>query len=200
MSKRNWPKLGRRTGRGALWLIAGLLLTSGILRLATETGPALAREVEARRVETTMLAPAAIACEEPADITQVLQTLAAQRETLDKREAALMDRIAALALAEQEITRNLAALESAETELRKTLSLADEAAETDLSRMTSVYENMKPKEASALFEEMAPEFAAGFLGRMRPDAAAAVMAGLSPQTAYAISVYLAGRNADVPTE
>ena len=90
--------------------------------------------------------------------------------------------------------------EAAEAKLASTLALADNAAENDLARMTSVYENMKPKEAAALFEEMSPDFAAGFLGRMRPDAAAAIMAGLSAPTAYTVSVVLAGRNASAPTE
>ena len=80
------------------------------------------------------------------------------------------------------------------------LAVAEKAAEGDLSRLTSVYEAMKPKDAAALFEAMEPEFAAGFLGRMRPDAAAGIMTGLSPETAYMISVVLAGRNARAPTE
>ncbi len=189
-----------RAGRGALWLIAGLLLASGILRFANGAGPAIARELEHLVDPATVTADTGIACETPQDIATVLDALAEQRATLDAREDAIADRIATLNLAEQEIRENLAALEAAEAELRATLALADQAAEGDLARLTAVYENMKPKEAAALFEEMVPEFAAGFLGRMRPDAAAAVMAGLSPETAYTISVVLAGRNANVPTE
>ncbi|MEP4475030.1 MAG: hypothetical protein ABJ024_08265, partial [Lentilitoribacter sp.] len=78
------------------------------------------------------------------------------------------------------------------------MALANTAAEDDLVRLTAVYENMKPKDASALFEQMEPGFAAGFLGRMRADAAAGILSGLSPQVAYSISVILAGRNADIP--
>ncbi|MDJ0825796.1 MAG: hypothetical protein QNJ16_09865 [Rhodobacter sp.] len=200
MSIFSWPGLGRQAGRGALWVIAGLLLLSGVLRFTSSTGPALAREVESLQSAKPDTAPVAVICEAPEDIAKVLDALGAQRKRLDERESALLDRVAALNLAESEIARNLAALEAAQSELEATLAIADQAAEGDLTRLTSVYENMKPKEAAALFEEMAPDFAAGFLGRMRPDAAAAVMAGLSPQTAYSISVFLAGRNADVPTE
>lgn len=189
----------RRPGRGALLLIAGLLLASGLLRLATGPGPALARGIGDFRASDTPTGTIA-ACTTPEEIGPVLKALKAQRETLDAREAALADRVAALNLAETEITRNLAALEAAEERLAATLSLADSAAETDIERLTSVYENMKPKEAAALFEEMEPAFSAGFLGRMRPEAAAAIMAGLTPQTAYTISVVLAGRNANVPTK
>lgn len=106
----------------------------------------------------------------------------------------------ALDLADHAIEEKIAALETAERALSATLALADGASESDLGRLTSVYENMKPKDAAALFETMDPAFAAGFLARMRPETAAGIMAGLSPQVAYKISVILAGRNAAVPTE
>jgi flagellar motility protein MotE (MotC chaperone) len=94
----------------------------------------------------------------------------------------------------------MTALKEAETSLTATMALASSAAEDDLTQLTAVYENMKPKEAAQVFAAMDPKFAAGFLGRMRTDAAAAIMAGLEPDTAYAISVLLAGRNAAAPTE
>ena len=103
-------------------------------------------------------------------------------------------------IAEEEIARQMKALEEAEASLKSTLSIADDAAESDVARLTAVYEQMKPEEAAALFSEMDPQFAAGFLGRMRPDAAAAVMAGLDPADAYSISVILAGRNARAPRQ
>ena len=196
MSKSRLPT---RTGRSALWVIAGLLLASGAIRIASGMGPAVAREVAAISHAET---PADVVhdCEAPDDIAGVLIALKDRKSTLQAREDALEERLVALAVAEKEIERNLAALEAAEAKLASTLALADNAAENDLARMTSVYENMKPKEAAALFEEMSPDFAAGFLGRMRPDAAAAIMAGLSAPTAYTVSVVLAGRNASAPTE
>lgn len=188
-----------RPARGALWIIAAMLLASGVLRIATGTGPALAREVGAL-MEGTADHPESTECEPSEDIKKVLAALGNRETDLERREAAFADRIAALNLAEQEIEKNLIALQTAEQELSQTIALADTAAEDDLARLTSVYENMKPKEAAALFEEMAPDFSAGFLGRMRPDAAAAIMAGLNAPTAYSISVILAGRNANVPTQ
>ena len=188
-----------KPARGALWIIAALLLSSGVIRISTGTGPALAREVEAL-IDNTPEPAESLKCETSESIAKVLEALGTRKDSLDRREAAFADRVAALSLAEQEIQKNLIALEAAETELSQTLALADTAAEDDLARLTAVYENMKPKEAAALFEEMAPDFAAGFLGRMRPDSAAAIMAGLKAPTAYTISVMLAGRNANVPTE
>ena len=87
-----------------------------------------------------------------------------------------------------------------QTALADTISVADSAAEEDLSQLTAVYENMKPADAAALFETMEPDFSAGFVGRMRPEVAAAIMALLAPETAYAISAILAGRNANAPTQ
>ena len=190
----------RRTGKSALWLIAALLLGSGAIRIASDTGPAIAREVADLGHSAVLPAEMTKECGFSDSVPEVLAALKNRDKALKSREDALEERLVALALAEEEIARNLTALQEAETRLASTLALADNAAENDLARLTSVYENMKPKEAAALFEEMSPEFAAGFLGRMRPDAAAAVMAGLQAPTAYTISVVLAGRNANAPTE
>ncbi len=110
----------------------------------------------------------------------------------------MLDRREALELADRKIDTKLAQLEAAEISLRKTMVMADTAAESDVDRLVKVYETMKPKQAAALFEEMNPDFAAGFLSRMHPGPAAGIMAGLSPQAAHTISVVLAGRNAGAP--
>lgn len=192
-------KKRHRPGRGALWLIAILLFSSGALRISNGAGVAMARGVDDLLVaEAGMGDPAT--CQPPDDIAAILAALNVRENALKQKEAALADRLSALALAEGEITRNITALEAAETRLSATLAIADQATEGDLDRLTAVYESMKPKDAAALFQEMSPDFAAGFLGRMRSDAAAAVMAGLDPQTAYTISVMLAGRNANAPTK
>jgi len=106
--------------------------------------------------------------------------------------------MAALSLADQAINKRMAELQVAEDSLKKTLSIADGAAEKDLARLTAVYEAMRPADAANLFQTMAPEFAAGFLGRMRPETAAAVLAGMKADKAYTISVLIAGRNATAP--
>lgn len=185
--------------RAALFVIAGLLAASGLVRIGAGTGQALAREFE--ELTAVNSAPAAPAeCPAPPELGALLAALEARETRIVAAEEALADRMQALALAERKIEENLAALTEAEAALADTMAYADRAAEDDLTRLTSVYEAMKPKEAAALFETMEPDFAAGFLGRMRPDAAAAIFAGLSPEMAYTISVVLAGRNANAPTE
>ncbi len=202
------------TGRGSVLVIAMLLLSSATLRLATSANTALAQgsplpttampatpshpddavQPEADMVQQTPRAAMAGRDE----IAGLIKALTMRETLLATREKQLEMRMQALSVADAEIEKRIAALTETEAALRATLSLADEASENDLLRLTSVYESMKPKDAAALFEEMEPNFAAGFIGRMRPDVAAEVMAGLSPQVAYSISVILAGRNATVP--
>jgi flagellar motility protein MotE (MotC chaperone) len=182
--------------RSVLWILALFLASSGALRVGSEAGLAFAN---AAPEDDHAGGPSqALSCPEPP--LALAEALRAREETVSTSEAALDERLAALALTETAVAGRLAALEAAETRLRDTLALADGAAEDDLTRLTSVYETMKPKDAAKLFEAMTPDFAAGFLGRMRPDAAAAVMSGMSAETGYAVSVILAGRNADVPKE
>ncbi|WWR46826.1 hypothetical protein RZ517_01190 [Roseovarius sp. S88] len=181
-------------------MITVLLIGSALLRLSDGTGQAFARDPEVIETVTSNSSGEVPMCPAPDDLKNMLTALNHREDGLVERETALRDRMHALDIAEEHVTEKLAQLESAEQSLRETIALADTAAETDLDRLTRVYETMKPKQAAALFEEMDPNFAAGFLGRMRPDAAAAILAGLTPEAAHLFSVVLAGRNANVPRQ
>lgn len=186
---------GRRSGRGALFLISMLLGLSGIVRLGSGAVHALTKSEAPEHADgETML------CETDGGALAMLNELRARENRLTRREEMVADRDQALKVAKAEIDEKLAALVAAEEKLAATLTLADEAADADVARLVAVYEKMKPKDAASLFGEMDPDFAAGFLARMKPDSAAQVMAGLEPKTAYTISVLLAGRNAAAPKE
>ncbi|WP_323782451.1 MotE family protein [Leisingera sp.] len=202
-------KAAKKTRRfrrsGTLMMLALLLMGSAAVRLALEAGPAIAREVASLQdpggeVQPHKGQPQRDSMPTSAELQTMLAAFKEREQVLATREAEIQDRMKALEIADQAIDRKLAALEQAEENLRATLALADGATEADVTRLTSVYEQMKPKEAAALFEEMDPAFAAGFLARMQPEAAAGIMAGLSPEAAYTISVVLAGRNGAVPKE
>lgn len=184
----------RRPGRGTLFVVAMLFAMSGALRLGSGVGAALAGS-DTSPAEDPVADPAV--CKNPAALSEAL-TLREDRLTV--REAALEDRLAALALADDAITKRMAEMQAMEDELRATLAMADQAAEKDVAGLTAVYQAMKPKDAAALFETMSPEFAAGFLGRLPPDSAAAILSAMSPEAAYGISVIVAGRNVGAPTE
>lgn len=180
----------RRMGRGALVILALILASSGALRVGSGVGAALANS----EGEDTAAAP--LNC--PVPPAALAAALVGREEFVSQQELKLEERMAALALADQAISKRLAELQGAEEALKNTLTIADGAAEKDLAKLTAVYEAMRPADAAALFQTMAPEFAAGFLGRMRPEIAAAVLAGMNPGKAYSISVLIAGRNATAP--
>lgn len=183
----------RRAGQGALFIVAMLFASSGALRLGSGIGAALAKSDEEAAAE----APVPATCEMPSALSEAL-TL--REDRIAAQEAALQDRLAALALAEAAISTRMEEMKAVEDELKATLALADGAAEEDIQKLTAVYQAMKPKDAAALFETMSPEFAAGFLGRMSPESAAAILSGMSSEAAYGISVIVAGRNAGAPTD
>ncbi len=194
-------KVKLKKSRGTIAVIAILFLSSAGIRIVSSAEAVVAEAQNTLNPET----PTDAAVEEVAppsreELEGILQAFQVREERVRDQELQLERRMHALQVADEQITKKLAELRKAEEELRATLALASTAAEDDLSRLTTVYENMKPKVAAALFQEMAPEFAAGFLGRMRPDSAAAVMAGMTPETAYSVSAILAGRNANVPKE
>ena len=184
---------------GALALIAMLMIVSAAIRVAFDAGPALAKEFTPEQVEDDRVDNNQKTSME-ADLQQLLVKLQQRERMLIEQEERLADRERALEIAGDAIDAKLEELQAAEAALGATLSLAETASEGDLTRLTEVYEKMKPKEAAAMFEEMEPMFAAGFLARMNPDAAAGIMAGLTPKVAYTLSVVLAGRNATVPTK
>jgi len=178
-------------------VIAGLLLASALARIGDAQ---IAAPADPGGAEEAADAPDADACTPDPAIADLLAELQARETTLAERAAQIAERMQALRLTEELAAARLAELEAAEAALARTLTLAEEAAEQDVLRLTAVYENMKPKNAAELFSRMAPGFAAGFLGHMRPEAAAAILSGLEPDLAYAISATLAGRNAAAPSE
>lgn len=177
--------------------IVVLLLGSAMIRVGLGADAALAVDATDDMMEPMTAEMSCGPDDTPAALIAALQAREARITTREEQFAARMQ---ALNVAEVEIQEKLEALAAAETSLAALLTIADSAAEDDLSRLTEVYENMKPQDAAALFEQMEPAFSAGFMGRMRPEAAALIMTNLAPETAHLISVVLAGRNATAPVE
>lgn len=187
-----------------LTIIVFLLLVSAVIRLGSDAGSAWANasqildEKEKLTNETETIDHTLNKPPDRPKLASLLATMQEREKRILERERMIEVRAKALAVANVEVERRLSLLEETEVNLRKTIAVAASAAEDDLARLTTVYENMKPKDAAKVFGAMEPDFAAGFLGRMRPDVAAAVLAGLPAEAAYSISVVLAGRNAGAP--
>lgn len=188
MAKRsNMPALG------GVGLIVLCFFGSAALRL-TQSGRALAEEIGDMADQARPPAAA------PADGDALMAAIREREAQLDADAARMADRAQTLNVAEAKLAEQLAAFEKAQKQLEATLASADKAAEKDIDRMTTVYENMKPAEAARILDRMDVSFAAGLLSRMRPELAAQVMSGMNPDSAYAVTLTIASRNSGVPTE
>ncbi len=181
---------------GAMQLILTGFVLSAILRLGGQ-GMAVAQDVAA---DPQPPAQAEATCLANPDVSGLLKDIRERQAQLETREQEIAGRRLVLDDLEQRIAVELETLRVARKRLEETLAIADSAAENDLVRLTSVYENMKPKNAADLFAVMDMTFAAGFLSRMKPQAAAGILSEMPAETAYSISVVMAGRNARAPTE
>lgn len=188
-----------RPPRGTLFVVSSFLVASAVLRVGIGASEAIAREDFGAASPLAAMSTPQI-CQQSEDLRPLMAAFDERENRIAKQEEEIRNRMQALSVADAEVTRKLSELEVAEDRLRNVIAMAETAADDDVSRLTRVYETMKPKNVAALFEEMDPDFAAGFIARMNPNSAAGVMAGLSPHAAYTISVVLAGRNANVPTE
>lgn len=185
----------RQRGTSSVLLLLSLLfLGAGMSRL----GLGVAEVIAAETNPTAELAEEMGASDPSPDPGDLFAALRAREARLEQAEASLQARQIALREAEAELERQISSLTQVEAQLAQTLRLTEGAAEQDLSRLTTVFEHMKPQQAAELFGQMDTEFAAGFMARLRPDFAGEVMAGLDPVIAYAISAVLAGRHARTP--
>jgi histidinol-phosphate/aromatic aminotransferase/cobyric acid decarboxylase-like protein len=101
--------LRRRMGRGALVILALILASSGALRVGSGVGAALANSEVAESA-------APLNC--PVPSAAVAAALVGREEFVKQQELQLEERLAALALADQAISKRLAELQGAEEELK----------------------------------------------------------------------------------
>ena len=152
MSKSKMPVRKWSAGRGTLWIIAAMFMASAAVRLSTGTGQAIAQEMAGN---TAVAEPAELTPDTPypLEIASLLADLADRQEYLDNRERHLEEFSQSLAVSEQQVRQQLAAMVAAEAKLAATIATSETAAESDLARLTSVYENMKPKQASVFLKK-----------------------------------------------
>ena len=184
---------------GPIHLVIICLVMSAVLRIGSD-GMAFAETGNVADMELAALDTGIAQCEPEADVDQLIQIVKEREMQLDEKSAEIANRQLVLESLEDRIKVQISELETAEQKLAETLAIADGAAETDLNRLTTVYEAMKPQNAARVFENMDLTFAAGFLSRMEPQSAAAVLSEMPPELAYSVSVVMAGRNARAPTE
>lgn len=180
-------------------LVISCLVVSAALRIGSD-GMAVAETGNSTHPEMPDLGTELALCEPEQDVDQLIVIVKEREAQLNERSVEIADRQLVLENLEDRIKAQIVELETAKQNLAETLAIADGAAESDLNRLTAVYESMKPQNAARVFENMDLSFASGFLSRMDPQSAAAVMSEMPPELAYSVSVVMAGRNARAPTE
>ena len=190
-----------------LLVLAGLFAVSLIGRsFALSTNEAVretAAGITARKGEAATASkpaeetqpPAAFFREEVCASGPMLAEIKAREAALIEKEAAYAEKMQSLKAVETRVEDRMAVLGQMNDRLSTAMSAIEAETDQDITHLASMYENMKPQEASKIFNRMDPAFAAGFLRIMNSTNAGLILAGMEPEKAYSISVVLASRNA-----
>lgn len=184
--------------RVMLLIVCSILMTSAVIRLSSSAvlamvdGSAEKTPNVSRPLESKNNGPAAHDREK---MNEVIQMLNEREEKVKQLEQKVHLKEKILKETAKQINRRINELTKAEEKLRGTIVQVQTASESDLQKLTTVYESMKPKDAAQIFQAMDANFAAGFFALMQPTTAASIMSELDSDLAYTISAVLAGRNA-----
>lgn len=124
---------------------------------------------------------------------EVLQGLAARRETLDKRATDLDQREALLKAAEKRIEVKLKELKELQTKVESVVRRYDDEEDARRKSMVKIFETMKPKDAARIFEQMDLPVLVPLMERMKESKAAPVLAEMHPARAKQVTAELVKR-------
>ncbi len=124
---------------------------------------------------------------------KVLQSLAARRDALTKRESSLDLREKLLMAAEGRVNEKVDRLKIIEARIMEMLKTRDEEQEAQIASLVKVYESMKAKDAALIFERLETETLLDVAARMKEQKVAAIMAKMSPDSAQDLTVRLMKR-------
>ena len=128
----------------------------------------------------------------------VLRQLAKRRDELDTRAKALDDREALLKATEQKIAEEVKKMQQMKAGYEQAKTARDDAAESNLRRLVTVYESMKPEEAARIFETMEGAVLLDVVTRMGERRLAPILAQMSPGKAQALTIAMANRRTLIP--
>lgn len=90
----------------------------------------------------------------------------------------------------EHVNKRIAELEGLNAELSALSIKQQKEKDQGASKISSLYERMKPDLAGVIISEMDPKFAAGLLKSMKEDNASSILAAIDPARAYAITVLM----------
>ncbi len=124
---------------------------------------------------------------------QVLQSLGNRRTQLDAREQSLSTQLALLSAAEAKVDGKLKQLTGLKGDIQGLLGQADAQKTSELARLVTVYEKMKPSEAATRLALMSDDVRLPLMSKMKISALSAVLGSMPAADAKSITEKLADR-------
>lgn len=124
---------------------------------------------------------------------EVLQSLSARREALDRRADDLDTRESLLHLAERRLDERIAKLEELRAVIEMHLDTYETQEDERLRNLVRIYESMKPKEAARIFQDLEMDVLLDVVSRMRAQQSAKILAAMDPDRAKTVTTELIER-------
>jgi flagellar motility protein MotE (MotC chaperone) len=122
---------------------------------------------------------------------ELLQKLSMRREELDKWEANLQIKEAALSATEKRIDEKILQVEAMKKAVSAALAEYNKIEDTEVSSLVKIYENMKPGDAARIFNELERPILLLIVDRMSERKAAPILASMDPKKAKQVTIDLA---------
>jgi flagellar motility protein MotE (MotC chaperone) len=128
----------------------------------------------------------------PAEL-QLLQSLGARRGQLDQREKDFDTQLALMAAAEGKLDSKIATLNALKAEIRGLMGQADAQKATEIDRLVTVYQAMKPRDAAVRMTLIDDAVRLPIAAKMKERSLSAIIAQMPPAEAKALTEKLAAR-------
>jgi flagellar motility protein MotE (MotC chaperone) len=122
---------------------------------------------------------------------EILQSLAARRAELDKREQQIGQREALLKAAGGEVDRKIAELNKLRGELEDLLNKQKTAEDERINSLVKIYENMKPKDAANIFNTLDMDVLLPVIAKISERKSSPILAAMDPEKAREVTIKLA---------
>ena len=123
----------------------------------------------------------------------ILERLSDRRQQLDARSEELEMRENLLKAAEKRVEAKVAELKELEAKVKAALDQRDQNELKRFKSIVTMYEGMKPKDASRIFDRLDLKILVEVATQMKPATMSAILAQMSPDTAERLTVELAHR-------
>jgi flagellar motility protein MotE (MotC chaperone) len=150
-----------------------------------------ALDLEALAEESALLDPAPELTQAELD---VLQSLRARREALNRRESKLELRESLIEAAEINLESRVEEWKRLKADVEALLAQYEDAEEGKLKTLATYYEKMKPKDAARVFNTLDLPYLIEIVGRMKEAKVADVIGKMDTQKAKVLTVALAQRH------